>query len=484
MNDEKIVTQPLHETLLQEASATEPRVLYSKEAEEAVLGSVMISPEVWTEVSNLRVDDFYIHRHRFVWDALVRLQEKETQIDILTVADELERMGELAEVGGASFLTALVSRVPNSLNARSYAEIVRDRAVRRKMVADANQSANDAYDFDKPVQFQNPAERFALFGVDAAYNACEPIEFLVDGLITKGSVNLLVGEGGSKKTWAALDLAVCVAMGSVWLDFPTEQTTVLIVDEESGPRRLRRRLFETLNGHLVRREDDAPIYFTSLSMTNLRNIEDVNALHVLIEQTKAGLVIIDAMADVTAGADENSVKDMQPFFMNLRGVAETTQAAILVIHHSNKQNGTYRGSTAIKGAVDLMLMVESKPESRYITFTADKARDIEPKIFTAQATWQPEAEQFFLSASEVRQAKEHLGKGDRFVLGYLLDNPNAEINTIMDAASICSPETARRSIYALADKKHVVKTNAGQAGRGNKATYDLTDSGRKIAERL
>ena len=221
-------------------------------------------------------------------------------------------------------------------------------------------------------------ERFALSWADSVYDASEPLAFLVDGLITKGSVNLLVGEGGSKKTWTALDLAVCVAMGARWLDFQTEQTPVLIVDEESGPRRLRRRLFETLNGHLVKRDDAPPIAFISLSLTDLRNIDDVNALHAMIEQTRAGLVIVDALADIMPGADENAVKDVQPVFMNLRRVAELTKAAIVVIHHSNKQNG-YRGSTAIKGAVDLMLMVESTPESKYVTFTVEKARDIETR---------------------------------------------------------------------------------------------------------
>jgi hypothetical protein len=105
-------------------------------------------------------------------------------------------------------------------------------------------------------------DRFAIRWVDCVYNAAPPLEFLIgedrNGLITKGSVNLLVGEGGSKKTWAALWMAVCVATGKNFLGFPTRQTSVLIVDEESGERRLKRRLLETLNGALVKREDAPP----------------------------------------------------------------------------------------------------------------------------------------------------------------------------------------------------------------------------------
>lgn len=452
-----------------------PQVPYSIEAEEAVLGSVIISPEIWSDVNHLRGDDFYIHKHRFIWDALLHLQERGTHIDYVTLTAELERVGTLAECGGPAFLTALISRAPDFYNAASYADIVRDRAARRKKIADAQKAVRDAYNLEMPVEFESAAERFRITSVDSVYDTSEPLAFLVDGLITKGSVNLLVGEGGSKKTWAALDLAVCVSIGKQWLDFPTEQTTVLIVDEESGPRRIRRRLYETLKGHLVKREDKAPIFYTSLSMTNIRSLDDVNRLQVLIEQTRAGLVIVDALADIMPGADENAVKDVQPVFMNLRRIAEETQAAIVVIHHSNKQNG-YRGSTAIKGAVDLMLMVESQPESRYITFKAEKARDIHPKVFTANATWQEEAEQFYLSATDAKP-KAHMSKSKRFVLRYLAEHPNAPIDEITAAADVCTEATARREVYSLADSGHIERTNSG-TGRGNKAQYQLTDKGR------
>jgi DNA-binding MarR family transcriptional regulator len=191
-------------------------------------------------------------------------------------------------------------------------------------------------------------------------------------------------------------------------------------------------------------------------------------------------VIVDALADIMPGADENAVKDVQPVFMNLRRVAEATQAAIIMIHHSNKQNG-YRGSTAIKGAVDLMLMVESKPESRYITFTAEKARDIEPKVFTAMATWQTEAEQFYLTSSELK-AKQHLNKGQRYVLRYLLEHGNSALDDMTADADICQPRTARDAAYNLIDSGHVARTNSG-TGRGKKAEIDLTPKGRELAER-
>src|SRR5688572_22343942 len=96
----------------------------------------------------------------------------------------------------------------------------------------------------------NPA-RFTVTWAQDVYNASEPLECVIDGLITKASLNFLVGAPGHKKTAVASDLAVCTAKKEIenWIGFHVNHTNVLIVDEESGPRRLRRRLYETLNGH-------------------------------------------------------------------------------------------------------------------------------------------------------------------------------------------------------------------------------------------
>lgn len=327
-------------------------------------------------------------------------------------------------------------------------------------------------------------DRFKVESVDSVYDAPAPLNFIVEGLLTKGSVNLIVGEGGSKKTWTALDLACQVARGEEWLDFQTRQAPVLIIDEESGPRRLRRRLYETLSGHFVKREDAPPIYFVSLAMVDARSQDDISALHVLIEQYGAGLVIIDSLADIMPGADENAVKDVQPVFLNLRRIAEATQAAILVIHHANKQNG-YRGSTGIKAACDLMLMVESKPESKYITFSAEKTRDIEPKTFTAVANFAKDSGQFWLSSTEVNP-RVHYNKGQRYVLRFLLERGDSELDDITINADICAPATAKTAVYALVESGHLKRTDdqEGRTGRGNKSRFDLTEKGRTAAEGL
>ena len=80
---------------------------HSREAEEAVLGAVLINPEAYYDVASfLRADDFYIHRHRWIWECFTRLHERRIPVDLLTVTEELEQQGQLAEVGGPAYLTA------------------------------------------------------------------------------------------------------------------------------------------------------------------------------------------------------------------------------------------------------------------------------------------------------------------------------------------------------------------------------------------
>src|SRR5512140_604317 len=128
------------------APTTPTAVPHSREAEEAVVGAVFINPEVYYDVAQfLTADDFYIHRHKWIWEAYTSLHEQRVPIDLLTVSDELDRRGQLSEIGGPAYLTSLVNQVPSSLNAESYGRIVEGYAIRRKMINAANKIASVAY---------------------------------------------------------------------------------------------------------------------------------------------------------------------------------------------------------------------------------------------------------------------------------------------------------------------------------------------------
>ena len=123
--------------------------LYSRPSEEALVGAVLINPSAYYTVSNLlRPDDFFIHRLRFVWEAISDLVENQSPVDFLTVTEALDRQGCLAEIGGPAYLTSLINATPSSLNAEAYARLIADHSGRRRLLEAANQIARLSYQTD------------------------------------------------------------------------------------------------------------------------------------------------------------------------------------------------------------------------------------------------------------------------------------------------------------------------------------------------
>jgi len=148
------------------APAAPTAVPHSREAEEAVVGAVLINPEVYYDVAQfLAADDFYIHRHRWIWEAFTSLHEQRIPIDMLTLAEELDRKGQLAEIGGPAFLTSLVNQVPTSLHAEAYGRTVEGHSIRRKMINAANAIASLAYNEGSTVEHVMDEAEKAIFNV-------------------------------------------------------------------------------------------------------------------------------------------------------------------------------------------------------------------------------------------------------------------------------------------------------------------------------
>ncbi|HHH83346.1 MAG TPA: replicative DNA helicase [Chloroflexi bacterium] len=139
---------------------------HDRGAEEAVLGSVLVNPEVYYDIANfLSADDFFLHRNRWIWEAFTALHEQRLPVDILTVSEELERQGRLEEVGGPAYLTTLINNVPSSLHAEAYAHIVEESATRRRLLAAATDIARLAYQSSSAIEdVVNEAEK-SIFGV-------------------------------------------------------------------------------------------------------------------------------------------------------------------------------------------------------------------------------------------------------------------------------------------------------------------------------
>ncbi len=253
---------------------------YNHEAEEAAVGAVMIDPASFHEVRTHieTADEFYIHRHRMIWKAYEELQKNKMQIDLITVCDQLNKHGQLDEVGGSSYLTGLIGRVTVSYNAADYARIVHENAIRRKMLEAANEIATLAYKGNAPLEDITAKATHSLSAAISAgaaptvYTLSESISRVYDkieergkngilpgiptGLIDydkilgggaqKGDLNVIAGRPGQGKTSLLLQIARTGAFYRIGneefnkrivffsLEMPEEQLTFRLISQISG----------------------------------------------------------------------------------------------------------------------------------------------------------------------------------------------------------------------------------------------------------
>lgn len=126
---------------------------HSVEAEEAVLGSILLNPEALYEVlAFLKPDDFFIVRHAWIWEAILNLHERRDPIDYLTLVNELEQQGRLAEIGGAAYVLSLINKTPSALNAAGYGRIVERMAIRRRLLDAAGRIARVAHSEETDIE--------------------------------------------------------------------------------------------------------------------------------------------------------------------------------------------------------------------------------------------------------------------------------------------------------------------------------------------
>jgi replicative DNA helicase len=120
---------------------------HSVEAEESVLGSILLNPKALLEVAPfLKTEDFYIVRHQWIWETILTLHNRRDPIDFTTVVNELEQLGRIEEIGGAAYILNLVNNTETALHAEGYGRIVERAAVRRRLIGAASRVAQVAHD--------------------------------------------------------------------------------------------------------------------------------------------------------------------------------------------------------------------------------------------------------------------------------------------------------------------------------------------------
>lgn len=178
-----------------------------------------------------------------------------------------------------------------------------------------------------------------------------PIEWIVTDVFTAGEIGLLVGDGGSFKSTAAINMAAAIAGGyAVWDRFQVRQRSVLIISAEDSMDVVLMRLNAFVEGHGW----DRTRVLGNLHLFATTDVTLSSAIwqqHIIDEAKRidAGMIILDPFAELIQG-DENSNSEIRPIVKFLRALGRQTNAAVVVVHHAGKQGQDKRTLDRIRGA--------------------------------------------------------------------------------------------------------------------------------------
>jgi replicative DNA helicase len=133
----------------------------SLEAEQSVLGSILLDNEAAYQVAEiLQEKDFYRENHRQIFSAILSLLDRDEPADLITLTNELKQKGDLAQVGGVTYLAQIVEAVPTAANIEYYAKIVKDKAILREVIHASTEIVTNAYQETQDIsEFLDKAEQ-------------------------------------------------------------------------------------------------------------------------------------------------------------------------------------------------------------------------------------------------------------------------------------------------------------------------------------
>jgi len=389
----------------------------NRDAEEALIGAVLINQEVYLDVSQfLRAEDFFIVRNQWIWEAFHHLSETRNPIDLVTVTETLSNRGQLDEVGGQSYLISLVNRAPNSFHAESYGRIIEQNAIRRRMLDAANDIARLAYHQDQAIDTVVDEAEKAIFNVserrikrdlvpirevvrdyydriDELSQRSEDIYGVPTGLIDidqllgglqKSDLLIVAGRPGMGKTGfllgtmrnAALVHKKHVAMFSMEMSNEQLLQRMIAMDTRIDTQRLR-------TGQLNDNEWD--IFFQALESYDQAKIflDDTPAITPLSLRTKCrrlhleyglDLVIVDYLQLMSGdGRTDNRVQEVSNISRNMKVLARELNVPVLtaaqlsraVEHRPDKkpQLSDLRESGSLEQDADIVMFIHRNPLS-------------------------------------------------------------------------------------------------------------------------
>ncbi len=352
---------------------------HNVEAEEAVLGSLLVDPESISETAvSLKPEAFYREKNRWVYDACLALYDRSEAINQITVAQELAAQARLEAVGGAGFLSLLVERLPTSLHIKEYARIVSSLHLDRKLISAAAEIARIGYEADPDVDSAVRKAEDALLRVRRSDNPRDfvPVARILDDYWDEG---VLAGSGTAEepgrlqhvdtgfpaldellggmqrsdmvilaarttlgKTSLALGIARNAAMGqgakvavfSLEMSKETLVRRLLSMEAEVDSRRVLTRQYTPMQ---EKRVMDATGKLSSLSIY----IDDSPGLRLADMRSKArrlhqergiDLIIVDYLQMVQGtGRSENKVQEVSDISRGLKGLAREMDCPVLAL---------------------------------------------------------------------------------------------------------------------------------------------------------
>ena len=119
---------------------------YSLEAEQAILGTILVDPQQIAKISEtVKSDDFYLERHSVIYDAMTKMFRTNVEIDIVTLIEQITKLGSYSEGDAAKYIKQLVDMTSAATNVNEYIRIVKDKAVLRQLIDAARSISDNAY---------------------------------------------------------------------------------------------------------------------------------------------------------------------------------------------------------------------------------------------------------------------------------------------------------------------------------------------------
>ncbi len=382
----------------------------SIEAEQGVLGSMMLEPEaLQTALGILKSSDFYRPTHATLFEALSAMALRGDPVDLLTLTEELRQREVLTEIGGTEYLMALVDTVPTAANATYYAHIVRDKSKLRQVIAACTEIAAAAYEEESDACQRFTARALEIAGElssdgpvlvsDVLFKHLELLAERMDkdskrlyssgfptldkyfGKLGESQFIVIKGRRGKGKTHCAIHLIrKCALAGRAALFYSLEMSEHQVIDRLMA-------CFGDVDSRLFRCLKTDTDWAAAAAAANelygpqiyicddTRSVAQIHAeaKRLQLKGVDLGLIVVDFAELITPPAGMRSEEQELKTNARLLGkVGRDLDCTVLLISQTNKEGGE-RGSEGIGNRADLLLSWLCDQERRGV-LKAEKCR--------------------------------------------------------------------------------------------------------------